>query len=157
MVSHRYRFAFCLLFALCAHCTEREEPTKETDDELAGSSTHCWAEIMRPLPSDPQIVIGTKLELRAEKDPICPQGVTERLVYRFFVEGPSGRIAVQDEGVWSTSRFSAFDTKGLTPGKYRLFVYSLPSNLEDGRLATETSASNLATRSSYTYVTLTAL
>lgn len=135
------------------------DATNDDEESIASTSqalsAHCWAQIQRPSPSSLVLPIGTQLTLRTSSILNCLGGVLpERLSYRFYVEGPSGKISPQGATDWSTSRLVPFDTTDLLPGRYRIYVYSLPTSLVPAWKAGDLVARAASVRSGYSYVVL---
>jgi hypothetical protein len=135
-----------------AQTPDRSEETATAAEAIL--SSHCQAQIERPSPSAANLPLGTKLTLRTNPTLVCPDGVSERLSYRFYVEGPSGRVSVQGASGWSSSRLVPFETAGLLAGRYRIYAYSLPTSMVSDWIANDATARGAATRTGYTYVTL---
>lgn len=93
---------------------------------------HCWAQIERLTPSDPVLKIGTSVTVKTG-GAICPDGVTEKLGYRYYFEKIdrsgrllSPRVSPQGPTEWSLTK-STFDTTNLPgPGRYRIYAFSIP-------------------------------
>src|SRR5437762_1546696 len=86
-----------------AHCAA----AAPADDGAGGDTTeaelvvgdpltpHCYAEIERPDPTDKILPIGMTVKVRTNPSLSCPPGApSEPLVYRFYVEGPSGKFSL---------------------------------------------------------------
>jgi hypothetical protein len=150
------------------HCAADDAPTapEEAGDEISGLieevampivPRHCWAQIERPFPADLTLPIGTPITLRTG-GPICPPGVNEKLAYRFYVEKVdkngniiSPRVSPQGDRGWSLTK-SPFDTSVLTPGRYRIYMFSLPRTMIPAWLADDPVARNTSRRSGNAYV-----
>ncbi|MBX3189221.1 MAG: hypothetical protein KF819_19515 [Labilithrix sp.] len=157
------------LFAVFAtHCAAPtdlpEEATGEEaaadDDEGDVQSTsqalhsNCWAQIQRPFPTDKFLAAGTAMKLRTNPNLNCPVNVTEKLAYRFYVEGPGGRISLQGADGWSLSRIVDLDTTSLQPGRYKVYLYSMPASMIPAWLQNDPVARHTSKRSGNTYFEL---
>jgi hypothetical protein len=118
---------------------------------------YCWAQIERPYPADLTLKIGTPITLRTG-GPICPEGMNEKLAYRFYLEKVdkngnilAPRVSPQGLTEWSLTK-SPFDTSNLTPGRYRVYMFSLPRTMINAWKANDPAARNRSTRSGNAYV-----
>jgi hypothetical protein len=142
------------------NCTQ--ESAAEGDDGPTGSTTqaisigvHCSAQIERPSPTSATVTIGTLMTARTNPNLICPDGApTEKLLYRFYVEGPGGRISLQGDTGWSATRLVPFSTAELAPGRYKIYAYSMPASLKDAWLANDSVARHTSKRTGNTWFTL---
>ncbi|HEY8076799.1 MAG TPA: thrombospondin type-1 domain-containing protein, partial [Labilithrix sp.] len=145
------------LAAASIHCASSSSDPSEEDESVASESealvTHCWADIERPLPTASILPIGTTLTLRTSTNIHCPQGVSEKLVYRFYVDGPNGTVFATPDGTWGT-RLQTFDTSTLPPARYRIFAYSMPASMVTAWVANDPVARAAPHRTSYSYVTM---
>jgi len=153
-------FASCLVFGAalwaCGPASPGSpDPGEETGEVSQALGTTCWAQILRPIPNDAYVQVGTQLTLRVSATQTCPDGVSpEPLAYRFYVEGPNGRYDVVGANTWTTSRSIAFPTTGLPEGRYRIYAYSLPQRLISAWQANDPDARIASTRSGNTYTQL---
>lgn len=100
--------------------------------------------------------VGTAMKLRTNPNLNCPVGVTEKLAYRFYAEGPGGRISLQGATDWSLSRVVDFPTTDLQPGRYKIYAYSMPASMITAWLANDSEARHTSRRTGNTYVELVA-
>lgn len=120
---------------------------------------HCWAQIERPIPADPVLKVGTQLTLKTG-GAICPQGLNEKLAYRYYMEKVdkngnilSPRVSPQGPTEWSLTK-SAFSTTNLAPGRYRIYGFSLPRTMIAAWQANDLVARNTSRRTGNAYVDL---
>ncbi len=134
--------------------TQDDDAPVASTEQAVGTPAHCYAQIERPSPTALTLPIGTVLTLRTNPNLICPSGPVEKLIYRFYVEGPGGRISVQGATGWSTTRLVPFETTGLAAGRYKIYAYSLPASMKAAWLANDYEARHTSMRTGYTYFTL---
>ncbi len=156
-----------LLALFTFHCGSKPAPTAGPDpsvgstaEPLTGTATsgatynYCWADIERPLPTASLLAIGTQMTLRANPTLNCPPGVSNAVVYRFYVAGGPGTFSAEAPGTWSTSGQVAFNSASLISGdKYQIYLESLPSSLLSAWQAGDPTALAAVHRSSNTYTT----
>lgn len=118
---------------------------------------HCWAQIERPIPADPVLALGTSITLKTG-GAICPQGLDEKVAYRYYVEKVdrngniiAPRVSPQGPTEWSLTK-STFDTNNLPgPGRYRIYGFSLPRTMIAAWQANDPVARNTSLRTGNAY------
>ena len=120
-----------VLVTACTAQTPSEDTSNVGEDLLTPLATYpyCWAQIERIYPSTSTLLVGTPIDFRANPTLVCPPGVSNTVVYRFYITGPSGTFSPEAPGAWSTTRVVPWSTSALLPGRYRIYLQSLPSSM----------------------------
>ncbi|MDB4946583.1 MAG: Thrombospondin, type 1 repeat protein [Labilithrix sp.] len=136
-----------------------EAAIENVASESQAISTHCWAQIERPIPGDLVLKLGQTITLKTGGAK-CPVGVTEKVAYRYYVEKVDNngkilapRVSPQGPTEWSLTK-STFDTSLLPgPGRYRIYGFSIPVAFIPAWQANNVAARAMPVRTGNAYTT----